>query len=634
MQINEYINKYPKELLSRTEGRIALTKNDPLLFAIIYMPHHLTTDSGSQTLSAFHLDLIEYAKTWTHPVTKPRQSRDCFIAPRNAGKSTWLFLLLPMWAAAHGHVKFVAAFSDSASQAEDHLQSFKDELDSNERLTRDYPDLCRPMMGNQVKRYVAQSSTQIRQANGFTFMAKGIDAKTLGMKVGRQRPDLLLFDDIEPPEATYSKVEAERRLSTVLQAAFPLNIYARVAIVGTTTMPGSIIDQLRTVGELEREWNSSRAEKAQTLGIFSAPLKGEIIGHSGPFGHEFEGTPANGTEGTGGAYRENGSKTNQNDNHVSNPSKYASPPNYSETGNLSGEALEGSETASDPLSSPSVQDGSARGSEGHSEAPTDTLADNGQELGEDDARAFYDSLDPEYRWVIDSNIRVHYFPALITREDGSEVSLWPEFWSMEFLNSIRHTRDFAMNYMNRPVSLSADYWQDADIHIRQAKEYGNTLLSLDPAVKTAKTNDYTGIAVLSRGDDGKVYVRHAEGKRLAPGPELQEYITELCEKFSVGLVYVETNQGGDVWKSVLDGVPAKYRSVHQREKKELRAAHALDFYRKGEVFHTAHFDMLQTQMFAYPKVKNDDVLDAVVSGVLYFLGQPQGKVSVKKTSYI
>ncbi|MFC9001110.1 hypothetical protein ACFT7U_36165 [Streptomyces rochei] len=559
MKIQTYMRNLPNEVkreLLTQEGRIKHTRNDPLLFAIIYLPHHLTSDAGSMTLSAFHLELIEWAKSWTNPVTKPRESRDSFIAPRNGGKSTWVFLLLPMWGAAHGHIRFVAAFSDSASQAEDHLQSFKDELDSNEALTRDYPELCSPLMGTQVKRYVAQSSNQIRQANGFTFMAKGIDAKTLGMKVGRQRPDLLLFDDIEPPEATYSPNEAERRLSTVLQAAFPLNIYARVAIVGTTTMPGSIIDQLRTVGELEGEWVSERDSR-----------KGSFM--------ELD-------KGNGIAADKSDAKEILFESDISTPLK-------------------------------------------NTDSPKSSAYDD---------RDFYESLDPELRWVVDAKVRVHYFPAIITREDGSEESLWPEFWSLEFLNSIRHTRDFAMNYMNRPVSLSADYWQDADINIRQAQEYGNTLLSLDPAVKTAKTNDYTGIAVLSRGSDGKVYVRHAEGVKIAPGPELQKYITELCEKFSVGLVYVETNQGGDVWKSVLDGVPAKYRSVHQTEKKELRATRALDFYRRKEVFHTGHFDTLQTQMFAYPRVKNDDVLDAVVSGVLYFLGQPKGKVTVKRSSYI
>jgi phage terminase large subunit-like protein len=558
MKIHDYLRNLPKEViadLTTQEGRIRQTRHDPLLFAIIYLPHHLTSDSGSMSLSAFHLELIEWAKSWTLPVTKPREFRDSFIAPRNGGKSTWLFLLLPMWGAAHGHIKFLAAFSDSASQAEDHLQSFKDELDANEALTRDYVDLCTPLMGTQVKRYVAQSSSQIRQANGFTFMAKGIDAKTLGMKVGRQRPDLLLFDDIEPPESTYSAIEAERRLSTVLQAAFPLNIYARVAIVGTTTMPGSVIDQLRTVGELEREWLKDRESK----GSFSL----------------------NGNEELNSAEK---SGTNEflSELPISTPFKNTDSPKYW-----------------------AYED-----------------------------RDFSESIDPELRWVIDSKVRVHYFPAVITNEDGSEESLWPEFWPLDDLNSIRHTRDFAMNYMNRPVSLSADYWQNDDINVTQAVKYRNTILSLDPAVKTAKKNDYTGIAILSRGEDDKIYVRHAEGVKIAPGPELQKYVSELCERFSVGLVYVETNQGGDVWKSVLDGVPAKYRGIHNTEKKELRATKALDFYRKKMVVHTGHFDTLLTQMYAYPKVKNDDVLDAVVSGVLYFLGKPQGKATVKRTSYI
>ncbi|WP_121720710.1 hypothetical protein [Streptomyces sp. E2N171] len=645
MDIQTYITRYPKELLTRTEGRVALTRNDPLLFAYLYLPHHLTTDSGSQSLSAFHLDLIEYAKTWTKPVTKPREYRDCFIAPRNAGKSTWLFLLLPMWAAAHGHVKFVAAFSDSASQAEDHLQTFKTELDTNERLTSDFPDLCTPMMGQKIRRHVAQSSDQIMQANGFVFMAKGIDAKTLGMKVGRQRPDLLLFDDIEPPEATYSEIEASRRLTTLLDAALPLNIYARVAIVGTTTMPGSIIDQLRTVGEAKREWESEKPEISRvarnggmkdvkgnhhltTPDLLNQEVEGQEV-------LDQEVTEENGHRGVD---RKSGTKVIFPEQAISTPFKNASLPENLADG--PGEGLEGSLTASTPVLRPSVAGTSDRPSETPSSGSGPSLADTGSEAGtelgdqDQDARDFYESLAPEFRWVEDARIKVHYFPAIITNPDGSEESLWPEFWPLEDLNSIRHTRDFHKNYMNKPVSLSADYWQDADISIRTPEEYGNTVLCLDPAVKTAKTNDYTGIAVLSRGNDGKVYVRHAEGKRIPPGPELKDYVSDLCEKYNVGLVYVETNMGGDVWKSVLDGVPAKYKGIHNRESKPLRATKALDFYRKGEVFHTAHFETLQTQMYGYPRVKNDDVLDAVVSGVLYFLGKPQAKTTVKRQSYI
>ncbi|NJP72704.1 hypothetical protein, partial [Streptomyces sp. C1-2] len=377
MDIQTYINRYPKELLTRTEGRVALTRNDPLLFAWLYLPHHLTTDSGSQTLSAFHLDLIEYAKTWTEPVTKPREYRDCFIAPRNAGKSTWLFLLLPMWAAAHGHIKFVAAFSDSAGQAEDHLQTFKTELDTNERLTSDFPDLCTPLMGQKIKRHIAQSSDQIMQANGFVFMAKGIDAKTLGMKVGRQRPDLILMDDIEPPEATYSELEAGRRLTTVLDAAFPLNIYARVAIVGTTTMPGSIIDQLRTVGEAQTDWEFKKPENSTN------PHKEDIGGGRAETTTEQEVSTEKGHK---EAYRKSGTKVTFSNQAISTPFKNAPFPenlaNGSDTdieASGSGEALEGSEAASTPVPRPSVEETSPRPSETPSSGSGLPLADTGSE---------------------------------------------------------------------------------------------------------------------------------------------------------------------------------------------------------------------------------------------------------------
>lgn len=637
MDIQTYFNKYDRRLLTRAEGRVALTRNDPLLFAWLYLPHHLTTDSGSQTLSAFHLDLIEYAKSWTKPVTRPREYRDCFIAPRNAGKSTWLFLILPMWAAAHGHIKFVAAFSDSASQAEDHLQTFKTELDANERLTSDYPELCTPMMGNKVKRHIAQSSDQIMQANGFVFMAKGIDAKTLGMKVGRQRPDLILMDDIEPPEATYSELEAGRRLTTVLDAAFPLNIYARVAIVGTTTMPGSIIDQMRMVGEAERDWNknpenSTRALKSGIQGDSSiTPALPLEPGGKGEYGHR-------------GVDRKSGTKDTFSNQAISTPLKnalilknLAKGPEADIEVSRSGEPLGSPLTASTPVPSPSVVNTSVRPSETPSSGSGLALADTGSEAGtelhDQDARDFYESLAPELKWVVDSNITVHYFPALVTNPDGSEESLWPEFWSLDFLNSIRHTRDFHKNYMNRPISLNADYWTDADIRIDRPEEYGNTLLCVDPAVTTKKTSDYTGFAVVSRGSDGNLYVRYAEQFKL-PGPELKDKAMELCERYGAKVLYIETNQGGDLWQSVFDGVPAKYRSMRSTEKKEIRAARALDFYRKGKVFHTGHFDTLQTQMYAFPKVSHDDVLDAVVSGVLYFLGTTGGKTSIKSQSYI
>jgi len=558
MKSYEYIASLPKEVvadLGTTEGKIRQTRDNPLLFAILYMQHHITNSAGVISLSEFHLALCEYAETWTKPVTKERESRDAFIAPRNGGKSTWLFTILPMWGAAHGHITFVAAFADSAAQAEEHLQTFKTELENNEALRRDFPELCTPLVGKRKNTAIAQSRDQIRQANGFIFVAKGADSKTLGLKIDNVRPNLILFDDIEPQEANYSENEAIKRRGTVLNAILPMNIYARVVFAGTTTMPMSVIDQMRMVEEKQREYLEEKGYHTEVAGQFNGPLKSGI--------NEFN-----------------------SNSPISTPNSYAE--------NLK------------------------------SSAPD-----------------FYESLDPDLRWVLDENIRVHYFPAIIKGEDGSERSLWPEFWSMEFLNSIRGTRSFQMNFMNRRLSLDAAYWQDADINIgKPAGGWGNTLLIVDPAVTTKKRSDYTGIAVISRGLDAEgkpldaLYVRYAEQHKVSPGPELRELVADLCERYGATVVYVESNQGGDVWKSVFDGIPAKLRLERATGPKEVRATHALDFYQRGKVFHTAHFDTLTTQMYAFPRVTHDDVVDAVCSGVLYFLGKPQVQVKINAQSYV
>src|SRR6185295_11735443 len=115
------------------------------------------------------------------------------------------------------HKKFVAAFAHSGPQAEQHLSTFRTELDTNELLRADWPDLCRPKM-RQRGVAVADRDKQTTRANGFTFAARGIDEGVLGMKVESQRPDLLVLDDIEPDESTYSLYQVRKRLGTLLDA--------------------------------------------------------------------------------------------------------------------------------------------------------------------------------------------------------------------------------------------------------------------------------------------------------------------------------------------------------------------------------------------------------------------------------
>ena len=497
MKATDILDNVPLELLSFPEGRIELTKYDPMLFALVYLPHHLQNAQGEITLSEFHVDLAEYGKSWIHKPERPKENRDAFIAPRECGKSTWIFLILPMWAAAHNHVKFIAAFSDAASQAETHLMTFKNELEGNEYLQEDYPELCKPKIVASSGRAMASNSWRIIQSNDFIFDANGIDTNSLGKKVFGQRPDLIILDDIEKGEKNYSEYQAGQQKNTVFDDIAPMNIYARMIFVGTTTMPNSVMDQFRKYGE-----------------------------------------------------------------------GYA---------------------------------------------------------------------DPELGWIKDQNVSVHYYPAILNNDDGSERSVWPEKWPLDWLQSQRHLRDFAKNYMNRPVNTDGTFWTNEDVEIEELEDYGNTIISIDPAVTKNKISDFTGIAVLSRGVDkhGKnnVYVRHAEQVKMSPS-DIADRVASLVDTYDVGVVYVEVNQGGDLWKDVFNHVPAKYRSKNQTLSKQIRAGKALNFYQQKKVKHTAHFPVLEEQMWAFPKLSHEDVLDAVVSGILYFLDNKAVKLETKQINYL
>ena len=53
MRPQDYLNNIPTELLDIPEGRRELCRYNPMLFALIYMPHHLMDADGNITFSEF-----------------------------------------------------------------------------------------------------------------------------------------------------------------------------------------------------------------------------------------------------------------------------------------------------------------------------------------------------------------------------------------------------------------------------------------------------------------------------------------------------------------------------------------------------------------------------------------------------
>lgn len=495
--LTTYLARFDAEALETSpDYRRAVSRTDPLAFALIYLDHHLTgKETGDEiTFSDFHLHVLTDARAWMLPCNEPAEHRDVYVAPRGCGKSTWFFTILPLWAAAHGWFEFIAAFANSGPQAELHLQTFKRELDTNPLLRLDFPELCTPALRPSGSTVSDNKGLLVAQS-GFVFAAKGIDATSLGMKVGTKRPQLLVLDDIEPGEETYSAYQKSKRLGAVLDSVLPLNIYARVIVVGTVTMPGSIIhDAVRTV----------------------------------------------------------------------------------------------TEPADDPA-----------------------------------------------EWHRDEGFRTHYFPAIVTEDDGSERSIWPAKWSMAYLDSIRNTRSFQKNMNNSPMGADGDYWVPEDIrHGVPELPLTHALLSIDPATTTKGTSDYTGLAVVAFSKPCKTcVVRWARAVKVAPGEPLRQLVLRTLEAFpDVRGVVIETNTGGDAWKAILHGLPVPLETVHQSEPKDVRAARFLAHYQQRRVLHEMPLPALEQQLVGYPKAPFDDLVDAAGTGVTVFLGK-KAEISVSSARY-
>lgn len=213
--------------------RRAVTYDSPVRFALTYLTHHIT-DPHTELIafSPAHLDMASSAEGWIDPVAQ----HDAWVLARGGAKSTWLFLINPLWSLAHEHRKFLLAFAWTKDQAEGHLASIRHELEHNRLLLHDFPNLRRRKGpgSSDTKRTVTTS--------GATLMARGLGGSTLGVKSGEQRPDLIVGDDLEPDPARHTPETKEKIESLVVDSILPMGGKRTVVqLAGTTTMVGSLM---------------------------------------------------------------------------------------------------------------------------------------------------------------------------------------------------------------------------------------------------------------------------------------------------------------------------------------------------------------------------------------------------------
>lgn len=119
--------------LQITDLRRKAGSTSPLTFAQTYLSTHLKLEP-----SRMHRDLFEMLRDVSHQ----RGARLAVAAPRGHAKSTIVSLAYILWCICYHTERYIMLISNTLDQANDFLSQIKSELQSNERLLVDFPEVC------------------------------------------------------------------------------------------------------------------------------------------------------------------------------------------------------------------------------------------------------------------------------------------------------------------------------------------------------------------------------------------------------------------------------------------------------------------------------------------------------------
>lgn len=215
------------------------------LFAKTYFPHYQKVPP-----SIMHQELYDMLQK----VDEQASQRIAVAAPRGNAKSTLVSLFFILWIICTEREKYVLLLSDTKDKAAQFLANVREELQTNEKLRKDYPHVCELPGRRPAPRRWRESRLETR--NGCCITAAGAGQSLRGSKFQTYRPGLIILDDIENEENTATP-EAREKMETwfnrtVLKAGNP---QTHIVMVGTIQHYDSLLAKL-TSTKMSSIWES------------------------------------------------------------------------------------------------------------------------------------------------------------------------------------------------------------------------------------------------------------------------------------------------------------------------------------------------------------------------------------------
>jgi len=167
-------------------------------FAKLYLREHVSIPPSKAHLEIYDM-LLEMITN--------RGKRIAIAAPRDFGKSTMITLVYIIYLICYAREHFIVIISNTASQARKILDNVRKELTENELLRQDFPEIFE---NNGKPKPPRWTNDDIITRNNIEILALGYGQQIRGRKHGYHRPTLVILDDLEDGENTFSYETKEK----------------------------------------------------------------------------------------------------------------------------------------------------------------------------------------------------------------------------------------------------------------------------------------------------------------------------------------------------------------------------------------------------------------------------------------
>lgn len=200
--------------------------------------------SNYDNMSDFHKELTGML---SRVASGEKNDNIAWACPRRHAKTAYGSNIFPVHQAVYKHRQFMVIVSETADMAGTFITWGNRQFKFNEKLIADYGML----LHESPSKNELDNKQEYVTLNGVKIMARGAGGQMRGMRYGKSRPELMIFDDLEGQENVSTPDQMRKTQAWFNEAALPALARDGIAVyLGTVLCYDSLLD--RTIRQDKR----------------------------------------------------------------------------------------------------------------------------------------------------------------------------------------------------------------------------------------------------------------------------------------------------------------------------------------------------------------------------------------------